>query len=287
MKRYRAILGLCMVWLMVGCGSASDPFDDSSSSLSRLSFIAWDGVENYESLLEKTPNYDAPIVYLNPVDSEQNLFVENSEVLQAKGSDVWYLMSGSQSLYPPNSYLQEQITLMENYNNTHSQPLLGMSLDIEVWTTFEEQNSSANQSAWQEYLDYLTQTKASLHEKGLKLSVMVPYWLHFIDEAFPNGYPLDQAIVDIADEVVVMAYSSDKERVFEEALPWLAYAKSVNKRVKVAIEMEPSSEEGISFYQTPEGVEPLVKTAIPYDSFGGYVIHTLDAFVQSGVVIRR
>jgi len=250
-----------------------------------IAFFCWNGIENYTQGVVQLRGYEKPTLYLNPVDNgSADAFVENVENLQATGSKVWYLMSGT----PDNDYLSDQVDLIANYNENHSKAIVGMVIDIEPWASFDEQNSSDNKDAWQTYLDMLTYTKDKLHAKGLSISASIPFWLDKVTEAFPNDRPINYDILDIVDEVVVMDYTVYEDRFENYADNTLTYAQDHNKQVILALEMQEIGNNKVSFATHPNDMKPfLEKTFSQYSAFKGFAIHSLDDFVDSGLDLSR
>lgn len=272
------------LFLINGCGSSGTDTEGKEENVREsLSFIAWDGIGVYEGVHSRLHDgYTLSTLYLNPLENGENSFVANSEVLQSDGVDVWYLISAV-TPYPSDEYIEEQIQIIEHYNATHTKNILGISFDVEPWITFAEQNTTQNQEAWQEYLDFLARMDEMLKEKNLQTSVMIPFWLDTISEAFVTQKPLNDEVIDRVDEVVVMAYSNQIKNILSYAQSSLSYAQEVHKKVKIAVEMVASETDSISFYENPQDIQLLLQTPVSYTSFDGYVIHTLDAFYESGV----
>jgi len=257
--------------------------ENNASVLDKLSFYCWDGIVNYNKSIEQTEDYNSPLIYLNPIDKGENRFTINAEVLHRKGAKVWYLMSGN----PPLAYIDKQIEILTSYNSTHEKRIIGMQMDIEPWALFADQNNSENKAVWQEYLDLLQHSAKLLHEKNLKLSVSIPFWLDKISQAYPNNRPLNQEVIDIADEVIVMDYTVYPERIYLYAKSTFEYADSKGKKVKIALELSDINDDNVSFYSHPEGIREIIKTPIEHISFDGYVIHALKDFVVSNLYLSR
>jgi len=284
-----------LVVLMSGCGSvAQNSFDDEESNETvakiekYISFFAWDGIDGYERLDSRLGRYGNPTIYLNPVDDGEYKFAENTQILQSYNAKVWYLMSSgfSSEVYPSKDYIKEQIDKIVAYNQNHTQQVLGMSFDIEPWIDFEDQNSSDNKDDWQEYLDFMSEARDMLHDKGLKISISIPFWIDKQSEAFPNDRPINYDVIDIADEVIVMTYTIFADRVEPYAKTSLKYASSHSTDIKIALEMvENNQEDNVSFYTHPEDIKDILYMDLNYTTFKGYTIHTLDAFLDSGIGI--
>ena len=253
------------------------------TSLKHISFYAWDGISNYKKVFNHLQNYNKVTIYLNPVDNgNSDKFVSNTESVYNNGADAWSLISGNPDL----GYIENQVDIIVDYNQNHNKAIKGIAFDLEPWTKFNDQNSSENRDAWQDYLNFLKDSRDILHSHGLKLSVTIPFWLNHITEAFPNGRNLNYEIVDIADETIIMDYTTFHDRFYKFAQNTLEYADTKKgKSVKIALEMTNINEKNISFYNNPENIEKFLTTDIPNSSFKGYVIHSLDAFSDSNITV--
>jgi hypothetical protein len=227
------------------------------------------------------PSYLPPTLYLNPLEDDQNKMEENTEIVHEKNAQVWMLLSGE----PPLDYVQDQITSVNNYNSNHTKQIIGISFDTEPWSQYTEQNTSDRKEMWEDYLDEMEEFATHIHEHNLSISIIIPFWLDRISEAYPNNRPINYDVIDIADEVIVMAYTIFPERIDSYTHSSITYAQEHNKTVKIAIEMTQQPEANISFYDNPEGIKSIINTPIDSPAFGGYVIHTLDAFDQSNILL--
>jgi len=295
MNLYKVCMSIVILFVY-GCSttSVSTPTNVSSTAqtpvkiLDKISFFAWDGIENYQELNNRIDGYENPVIYLNPVDNGEYKFEENAQELHSVNLKVWYLMSGdgNDSRYPTLDYVQDQVDKIVEYNQNHTQQVLGMSFDVEPWVDFEEQNSSDNQDDWQEYLDFMSEARDILHDKGLKISIAIPFWIDRQTEAFPNDRPINYDVIDIADEVIVMTYTVFAERIEPYAKTSLEYANSHHKDIKIALEMSQNDqEENVSFYTHPEDIKDVLDMHLEYETFRGYMIHTLKSFLESGIDI--
>jgi hypothetical protein len=249
--------------------------------LKKISFFAWDGIDSYDSVASKISNkYEIPIIYLNPVDDGKYEFVENSEYLASQGvQKEWFLMSGGDDVYPKLDYVQDQADKILDYNNNHDTKIVGMAFDVEPWIYFKDQNSTKNQDDWQKYLDFMSDARDILHKNELKISIAIPFWIDRQTEAFPNNRPINYDVIDIADEIIVMTYTVYKERIEPYAKTSLDYASKHNIDIKIALEMDDIGDDNVSFYNHPNDIgEILDMPLLDYNSFKGYMIHTLDSF---------
>ncbi len=132
----------------------------------------------------------------------------------------------------------------------------------------------------------MANAKEMLHQVDLNISITIPFWIDRITEAFPNARPLNYEVIDIADEVVVMTYTIYRDRIEPYAESSLIYAAEHQTSIKIALEMVENSNKEITFYDTPEAIKEIITMKLDYLSFDGYVIHTLDAFGESGIKVE-
>ena len=273
-----------MLFVLNGCGSSNsgsfvEKKQKESSPLKQISFYAWDDISNYKKAFNHLQNYNKITIYLN---GNRKNFVSDAETLHKNGADVWSLISHNPNL----DYIENKVDIIVDYNQKHNKNIKGIVFDIEPWAKFDDQNSSKNRDAWQDYLNFLKDSRDILHSHGLKLSVTIPFWLNHITEAFPNGRNLNYEIVDIADETIIMDYTIFHDRFYRFAQNTLEYADTKSgKSVKIALEMTKSKEKNISFYNNPKDIQQFLTTHIPNSSFTGYVIETLDAFSDSNITV--
>jgi len=248
-----------------------------------LSFYAWDGVENYSKLNFKKL---APTIYLNPVDHGKNLFIENAKKIQAKGGNIWLLLSGNPPMndYPPNEYVDQQIDLIDKANENKNASILGISFDLEPWSKFDDLNTTQKRAKWKDWLKHLRNYHEQLYARGYKTSVTIPFWLYEIPkDTWPSSKSLFYEILKISDEVILMDYTTYPDRFLAYAKNELEYADTHNKQVKLAIEMTDLGEEksNISFYKNSSKIDEILNLHISNSSFRGFVIHTIDAYVNA------
>ncbi|WP_456431981.1 hypothetical protein [Nitratifractor sp.] len=283
------------ILFFAGCGGGGStdaggqvPPGTSADPRAKLGFFAWDGVSHYSEVITRLHGMQAPVIYLNPVENgSQDTFESNVEMLQEHNSSVWMLMSGDgNTTYPSLDYLQSQIDRIDQYNTTHPQAIIGLAIDIEPWTKVYEQNTSDNRPMWKEYLAFLDDLRARLHDKGLRLAAAIPFWSSMISEAFPYGKPINHEVVDRTDLTIVMDYTTFYDRFQSYAEDTLRYADTQNKKVKIALEMIDIDDANVSFYDDPESILPFLKHRFDHASFDGYIIHNLDGFYRSGISVE-
>ena len=131
-----------------------------------------DGVENYPKLQDYFAGSMDVSLYLNPADNgDGSKFAIDAEDVQNQGAIVWMLTSGDlNGTCSDDVYLAKMIDLISKFNKDHKDKIEGIVFDIEPWSKFEDQNSSANQGEWKRYLAKITIYKEKLHKQNLKIS---------------------------------------------------------------------------------------------------------------------
>ncbi|MBD3807512.1 MAG: hypothetical protein IE880_02205 [Epsilonproteobacteria bacterium] len=245
--------------------------DNYSVSTVDLSFYAWNGLNGYNVVKENISD-DNLTIYLN-YDSDFNT---NAQILESDNANIWMLVSGE----PTTQMIDQWIAQILDFNSIGGQ-ILGLSLDMEPWSQFLDQNDPNNMVEWQEFLDFVTYVGDNLHNNGLLLSISMPFWTDNINsDVFPNNRPIVYDIIDIADETIIMDYTTNLTNFINFAANELSYADSVNKDIKIAIETSNVNDDNISFYSNPEAMIPFLQTSFDNSSFAGYTIHYLDAFAN-------
>ncbi|MGZ5501255.1 MAG: hypothetical protein ACXWEW_08915, partial [Nitrososphaeraceae archaeon] len=207
------------------------------------------------------------------VDSNFNA---NAYTLETNNSSVWMLVSGE----PTTQMIDQWISQVIDYN-ANGGNLLGLSLDMEPWNNFTDQNDPQNMEEWQVFLNFVSYTSDCLHANGLSLSISMPFWLDSINnDVFPNDRSIIYDIIDITDEVIIMDYTTNPINFVNFVDNELLYADSVNKNIKIALETADIGDNNISFYSNPEAIIPFLQTSFNNQSFDGYVIHYMDAFAN-------
>jgi len=253
-----------------------------------LSFFAWNGISNYDKVLELQQGYQEPTIYLNPIDNgSRDNFTQNVEYLQKFDSKVWFLLSSSgDENNPPMDYIQSQVDIITEYNSNHTKKIVGMMFDVESWIGITEQNSSENIEIWSRYLTFLQESKDILKSSNLQTGAVIPFWLDTITEAFVNGRAINYDVIDIVDETVIMDYTTDIQRFYNYAKSSLEYANNLkNKSIKIALETTDVGDDKVSFYNHISDITPFLKTDITDNSFKGFSIHTLDSFANHNLKI--
>ncbi|MDD5051631.1 MAG: spherulation-specific family 4 protein [Sulfuricurvum sp.] len=260
----------------IGCGGGGG--NSGSVAISDLSFYSWNGNSGYNTVKTNFPNRTLTI-YLN----QDANFTTNAQQMESSGSNVWMLGSG----HPTQATIDQWVNQITTYNASGGK-VIGLSLDIEPWTTFANQTDPANIPAWQAYLDLVTYASTTLHAHGLKLSVSLPYWLDLIaTTGFPNNRAIDYTIIDLADETIIMNYTNDFAAFSSNCQNALLYADAkTGKSIKLAIETVASKEPNVSFYTDPQSVHTILNTSITNRSFQGYVIHQLDTFASFSPALK-
>lgn len=161
------------------------------------------------------------------------------------------------------------------------------------------------------YLTLIQKLKIYTKKHELKLSVVIPFWF---DHLYVKDKNVGFRVIDIADEVVLMSYRSDINKVFDISKILLNYAHYSNKELRIGIELMKIENEShtvykitqiqrtclssgkitdncifldkmnqytvygkeISFYKQTEKLKYLLSHPIPFPSFQGFVLHHFD-----------
>lgn len=175
---------------------------------------------------------------------------------------------------------------------------------------------------FKKYMKMVKELKEYAHERGLKFSVVIPFWF---DTIFIDKKNLGFYVCDVADEIVLMSYRSDLDKVIAISRLLLSYAGYVKKDIRIGIELMKIEDEqhevfevtdtnmtcltpegffsecatlkklneytlkgsSISFYQQIHKLKALYEGDIPYTSFKGYVLHYLDILPEVPFIQRK
>jgi hypothetical protein len=183
----------------------------------------------------------------------------------------------------------------------------GYQVDIEPYllTVYKENP----EKILNQYLTLIQKLKRYTQKHSLKLSIVIPFWF---DHLYVKDKNIGFHVIDIADEVVLMSYRSDMNKVFSISKTLLNYAKYSNKELRIGIELMKIEDEShtiynmiqssclssvgvhekcilldktnqytvygkeISFYKQTEKLKHLLTYPIPSSSFKGFVLHHFD-----------
>ncbi len=125
------------------------------------------------------------------------------------------------------------------------------------------------------YLDFLRWSRARAHELKLPLAVDVPPW--YRDYPWEGGSLLD-AVLELADEVALMAYLDETWRIVIDSLPAVKHAERAGKGVWIGLSADPVHLPRLpahrSLRKELESMRGRVEKAFPRKrSFRGTAIH--------------
>ena len=127
------------------------------------------------------------------------------------------------------------------------------------------------------YLDFLRWSRSRARQLGLPLAVDVPPWYRNLEN--DSGTLLD-AVLEIADEVALMAYVDESWRIVLDSLPAISRAERSGKGVWIGLSADPLHlprlPAGRSLRRELEKMRGRVEKAFPQQhSFRGVAIHDL------------
>jgi len=281
------LLGASLTLLLGSCAGGSG--DEPQKCWSDVTLFSWSGIEHYSDTISRLYADAEHTILLSPDYTTEDKLTSDIEHMIDDDIAVWILIGANTAdVYPTDEYISKYLKLAKEYNQKHTKKIAGVSLDIEVWTKFDDQRSSDNAAAWEIYLKYIADIKKQIGTDDLELSVEIPRWLDAIgNDPFPNNRAVSSDIIDIVDELVIMNYTNDIEAFYADAKGELEYADEVGKRVKLALELGTGDPQRdiVSFYANPEGMIPILTRSIDHISFSGYAIHALDDLYSGGLDI--
>lgn len=230
---------------------------------------AWNRLEN----LQKTTEYSIKTVYLQ----RHNDFLDytfRQDMQHLKNNYTVWLLDGNNTSIDDLSFLTYNISILEGAKQENL-ILQGLHLDIEPYTRSDYTPQSMTK-IWNRYLQTLTIVARELHAKGFKLSVAIPFWLDSINI---NNRPLCDQVIDLADEVIIMAYRTEPNEFLQTATHELAYADIAHKDIYLGIELASTLNKNaskISFFGQHDKLKAILTLDIPYHSFRGFVFHSLN-----------
>ncbi len=185
------------------------------------------------------------------------------------------------------------------------QKLRGVQLDVEPYLLPEY--FSDRERTLGRYLKMLRRVGAWCRRKGLRFSVVIPYWFDGVRIA---GKPLLPEVLRLVDEAVVMSYRSDPAAVLRISADTLRWGEVLNKPIALGVELRPVEKERhilyrvgpagpcitrrffhlkcreltelrrytvpgsrVSFAGRPAALKRLLRQIPPYRSFDGFVLH--------------
>lgn len=254
-----------------------------------------------EAVLRRLTAQGVKKVYLQ-VGNDPEVFALFLTRAKREGIEV-YALDGSPGYIAAPQELLERIGLVERYNSKNPQArFAGFQIDIEPYLNKDFASRKAYYAS--AYAGLVQEIKKKY---DLPLSVVVPFWF---DNVHADGRTLLQRIFENADEVVVMSYRTDPRAVLEISRSALALGEQFGKPVRLGVELGPIPDEQhqelnrcsasstgafklgsswwcaageflvpgsrISFKYRKEELPSFLKTAVPFASFRGWVLHSYE-----------
>jgi hypothetical protein len=188
------------------------------------------------------------------------------------------------------------------------QSIVGYQIDVEPYLLKEFKTNK--DKVLKSYIDMLSSLSQLCHKHNLKFSVVIPFWF---DNIYYQNINLAKIVVTYADEVVLMSYRSDLDKVIDISKHILAMGDFSDKKIYIGIELMPINDEkhtiykviksdgcltksgfldgckslkkireytikgtDISFYNQYHKLNDIDKKNIPFKSFQGFVLHYYD-----------
>jgi hypothetical protein len=225
-------------------------------------------------------------------------FSPAAESIASEGIEI-YALDGSPS------DIDHFEALARKFSKLPLHSIKGIQLDVEPYLMKEYRLDP--HEVLERYLKLLGQIKRWCHVHDLRFSVTVPFWFGTLKS---RGEAIFPKILQEVDEVVLMSYRSDPKEVLRISADALRWGEWMQKRVDIGVELKPLDDEehiiyqveasnpciaanifhqkcwqlkqirrytlsgsSLSFYGNPKGLAALLRTPIPYSSFGGFVFH--------------
>ena len=230
----------CMV--LTGCNSKPSPV--------AIRAVWWWSSNLEEEVVDEYLNFASDnginsIYYCSSEFGEKtNKFIEKAK----KKNMTVYWLDGSYKWLTSDTYqakLFDKIDKYLDYNaNYPDNAFSGVHLDIEPHQSPDFKTNRADLILKLIALaDKLKQTY-----KTTNFTYDIPFWLH--DEIEYNGVtkPAYAHMIDIADNITVMSYRDNADKIYSVASQELAYASSVNKTIILSVECG-KEEDVVTFYE--------------------------------------
>lgn len=254
-----------------------------------------------EKLLGQLTAQGVKRVYLQ-VGDDPEVFAPFLSGAARAGVEV-YALDGSPGYIAAPQELLARLERVERYNAAHrGARFAGVQLDIEPYLN----RDFASRKAY--YASAYAELLAGIRRRfSLPLSVAVPFWF---DTVTADGSSLLQRIFENAEEVVVMSYRTDPGQLLEISRSALSLGEQLGIPVRLGVELGPIPDEQhqvfnrcseggegafkigsswwcpggdylvpgtrISFNQRMAQLPVFLKTAVPFTSFRGWVLHSYE-----------
>ena len=215
-----------------------------------------------------------------------------------------YGLNGSPSDIYSYQHLQNDIIYLGNLKDKYPN-IKGYQIDVEPYLLKNFQNDKDR--IIKAYIQMLSSLSNLAHKNDLSFSVVIPFWF---DNVFYKNTNLAKIVLQYADEVVLMSYRSDLNKVIDISKHILAMGDFSHKKVYIGIELMPIKDEfhtiykivsknsclslngfqkeclglnkikqytikgsSISFYNQYNKLKDIDKIQVPFKSFQGFVLH--------------
>lgn len=244
---------------------------------------------NRERILEFLKKQQVNTVYLQvsrqvSVQSYQT-FIEQASV---QGIKV-YALDGAPNWASPGGerYSRGFFEWLKTYqqSSTPAQRFKGIQLDVEPY--LDQGWKEDYQGTVSRYQEMIIASYKETQEMNLKFTLAVPFW--FDNRSFTNSYGdgnLAEWVIKNSDEIVIMAYRDQAQRINPLAEQEVRWANQHNKQVTIAVETRESAEgDRVTFYEEGSAYmsQQLMEVTGHYsqdESFNGLAIHQLETWME-------
>lgn len=140
---------------------------------------------------------------------------------------------------------------------------------------------TAQQQVLQQYFHFLQRARTFADNAQLRFEVDMPFWFDIITytNSFGSGN-VAQFIINLTDEVTIMAYRNSANAIIDVAKEEYTYARQQQKDITIAIETLPSDEgDFLSFFDQPYTFLPSIYAV--HEAFDSTIaIHYLQAWMS-------
>ncbi len=213
--------------------------------------------------------------------------------------------------------INHSMELIKKFSKLPLNKLKGIQLDVEPYLL---PNFLKNpQEIWKQYLYMLKNISSWCKSKGLRFSLVIPFWL---DSVKYNKRSLLPQVLKLADEAVLMSYRSDTKSFIKISIDALRWGEVLKKPVALGIELTPiatqehtvysvgpkqpcifenSYHDGcqtlkklrsykvlgskITLFNNPKALKNILNLKLPFNSFDGFALHDYSMLKRMKIVL--
>ncbi len=211
------------------------------------------------------PKYKRSVWVWRAKDLEPKLLLDTkiSRVYLQVGDDFSKAIDRLKSMKnPPKIYalngspsdINDPKALIDSFANLPLEELRGVQLDVEPYLLKDFLKDP--QRVWGRYLKMLDTVHRWTKAKGLRFSLVIPFWL---DSIIFNKELLLPKVLKRVDELVLMSYRSSAKEFLKISIDTLRWGEIYKKPVSMGIEMTPIADEDHTIYRIGSKTPCLIK----------------------------